>query len=325
MNAQDLIAVQNDNTPSFYTDLSEAIDNATAGDTLYIPGRNYVINDTINKPLHLIGTGINPNYTLATGITTIASASSQPQLFLGDNADGGSMTGIHFTSGVNKNIETDNNNISNYYISRCYFSKRVIGNFLNSLFSQNIFRNTYVDSKNTNTVISYNIFVSYNNRFDNCLVANNIFLNGGTSNATSIIQYTNSSMIENNIFKYPSYAVNNSNNCNIRNNTNVGNGLSSTNIFSGNFNDSVDLTTVFINYSGTGDAVNFTGNFHLPGGSPYKNAGTDGKDLGIYGGRFPWKDGLVPFNPHVVMKNISGNTDENGNLQVEVEVQAQGN
>lgn len=327
--AQDLIAVQNGNTPSFYSDLSEAIDNAVAGDTLYIPGRNYSINDTINKPIHLIGVGINPNFTNATGITTIAATSFViPQLVFGDNADGGSITGIHFTTNYyngnpysNINVEA-NAIISDFLIDRCYFGSNVSGNFSNSLIKQNIFRhrnNFYPEYGNS--VITNNIFCDRSNNFTNCLVSNNIFLTG--AQYYQAISATNS-LIENNILP-PNYAFNNISNCNIRNNVNSSNGVSGTNIKTGNFNDNADLTTIFILYNSVTDAINFTADFHLPNGSPYNNGGIDGKDVGIYGGRFPWKDGSVPFNPHIVTKDIAGSTDENGNLPINIEVQAQEN
>ena len=64
-------------------------------------------------------------------------------------------------------------------------------------------------------------------------------------------------------------------------------------------------------------------NFHLRPGCLGKNAGTDGTDLGIYGGSFPWKNGSLPPNPHIQTKNISSATDPIGNLNVNIKVKAQ--
>ncbi len=327
---QNLIAVQNGNTPSFYSDLSEAIENSVAGDSIYVPGGSYMINDTINKPIHLIGVGINPNFTNATGITAIAATSFVvPQLVLGDNADGGSITGIHFTTNYYNgnpyaNLTLDTGAVvSNFLIDRCYFGSNVTGNFSNSLIKQNIFRHrNNFNAEEGNSVITNNIFCDRSNVFTNCLVANNIFLTGASSYRA--ISGAINCLIENNVL-IPNYGFGTLNNCNIRNNINTSNGVSGTNIMTGNFNDTIDLTAVFINYNTVTDVINFTADLHLPNSSPYENAGTDGKDIGIYGGRFPWKDGSVPFNPHIVSKNISGTTDENGNLPVNIEVQAQEN
>ncbi|TBV25675.1 hypothetical protein DMZ43_12120 [Meridianimaribacter sp. CL38] len=329
LTAQDLIAVQNGNDPTFYTDLSEAIEGSVAGDTLYIPGRNYVVNDTINKPIHLIGTGINPNYTQATGITTVASSSIVlPQLVLGENADGGSITGIFFTTNYYNgnpynNITVESGaDVSNFLIDRSYFGSNVGGKFSNSLIKQNIFRHrNNFNAQDGNSLISNNIFCDRGNTFTNCKVANNIFL--VSAQYYEAIDASNS-IIENNILP-ANYAFDYLNNCNIRNNVNTSNGVSGSIIRNGNFNDSADLTTVFSSYSSISDAVNQSADFHLPDNSPYKNGGSDGNDIGIYGGRYPWKDGSVPFNPHIVSKNISGTTDENGDLPIEIEVEAQQN
>ena len=67
----------------------------------------------------------------------------------------------------------------------------------------------------------------------------------------------------------------------------------------------------------------YTYNLHLRPNSPLHNAGTDGTDIGIYGGLFPWKEGSVPFNPHIQTKTIGNITDGNGNLQINIKVKAQ--
>jgi hypothetical protein len=73
----------------------------------------------------------------------------------------------------------------------------------------------------------------------------------------------------------------------------------------------------------SGGYYNYSNNYHLKNGCIGLNAGTDGHDVGVYGGIFPWKDGSVPHNPHVIFKNISGYTDPNGNLQLNIKVKAQ--
>ena len=57
--------------------------------------------------------------------------------------------------------------------------------------------------------------------------------------------------------------------------------------------------------------------------SPCKNAGTDGTDIGIFGCPAPYKDGAVPFNPHINKALISGQTDKDGKLKVDIQVSAQ--
>lgn len=69
----------------------------------------------------------------------------------------------------------------------------------------------------------------------------------------------------------------------------------------------------------------YTQNFHLITNSPGLNAGTDGTDVGIYGTNQPTKEGWIPSNPHISYKNVSQQTDANGNLKATFIVKAQAN
>jgi hypothetical protein len=80
-------------------------------------------------------------------------------------------------------------------------------------------------------------------------------------------------------------------------------------------------SSIFINQSGNN--FSYAHDYHLQPTCPGKNAGTDGTDIGIYGGSHPWKEGSIPFNPHIQYKTISGSTDENGNLNVNIKVSGQ--
>jgi hypothetical protein len=63
-------------------------------------------------------------------------------------------------------------------------------------------------------------------------------------------------------------------------------------------------------------------NYHLKTNSPGKNAATDGTDVGIYGGT-GFSDAALPPIPRIVSKSISEQSDENGNLKVNVRVKSQ--
>lgn len=49
--------------------------------------------------------------------------------------------------------------------------------------------------------------------------------------------------------------------------------------------------------------------------------------MGIYGGlpNYTFKEGCVPFNPHIISKTIAPNTDVNGHLNINIKVGAQDN
>jgi len=83
------------------------------------------------------------------------------------------------------------------------------------------------------------------------------------------------------------------------------------------------LANTFVNAPGT--SFVYGSNYHLLGTSPGKNYGTDGTDVGIYGTTTPYKDGAVPFNPHIMSKTISSELTPAGVLNVNVTVSAQDN
>ena len=117
--SQNLIAVQNGGTTSFYSSLDSAVNNAQNGDTIYIPGGNYTINDTINKRIHLVGSGIHPDSANVTSMTLISGYS---QIILDSGADNGSVTGIYFLYPMGDGYPNIRliNTVTGYSISRCF-------------------------------------------------------------------------------------------------------------------------------------------------------------------------------------------------------------
>lgn len=318
-NAQVPIVVQNGSNVSFYAQLDSAVIHAQNGDTIFIPGGSFSLYTAINKRLHLIGVGHNPDSTIATNRTYLFGT-----LVLVPGADGGSLTGISFQSVNSISIPYD---INNYHFSRCniylinsvissntvsnvFFSENVINNVsfggggLNSFFNNILGK---IANIGTNNVVKNNIFIAASaldaneyGKIQNSIFENNIFI-GIT------IVYGSENMISNNFFN---------NNLFIQNltfpiYTNIG----SNNIVNQNQN------SIFVNQ--TGNTFDYTQNYHLQPTCLGKNAGTDGADVGIYGGLFPWKEGSVPANPHIQFKRIAGTTDQNGNLQINIKVKAQ--
>ena len=157
--------------------------------------------------------------------------------------------------------------------------------------------------------------------------SNNIFSFGYYSNWSWHLPVRNikNSLFQNNIFK----VNNNPLDANCQNN------LLQNNIFFSNFTPDPQteeniwqnnffnqaFENVFVNY--TGGAFNPSFDYHLLPSSVGINAGSDGYDIGIYGTAVPYKEGAVPFNPQVVFEQVSNQTDENGNISIEVEVEAQ--
>ena len=74
--AQNLITVQNGSKVQFYVSLDSAYVHSVDGDTLYLPGGGYE-SLTVDKRLHIIGVGHNPDSTKATARTIMSGLRSE--------------------------------------------------------------------------------------------------------------------------------------------------------------------------------------------------------------------------------------------------------
>jgi len=158
-----------------------------------------------------------------------------------------------------------------------------------------------------------------------CILRNNIFF------ADAICNYgcrypikSNYSTFENNIFLgigYNTKLTGSSNFSTYNNNLFVTSWEPPAPSFAANNLVSQPANSIFINQSGT--SFSYSQDYHLQSTCPGKNAGTDGTDIGIYGGVFPWKEGSVPANPHFQSIKIGPKTDNSGNLNVKIKVAAQ--
>lgn len=238
-------------------------------------------------------------------------------------SDGGSLTGLYTQDAIVFGNGTNDGNINNYNVSRCNVSYIASNSNLaaNNLFYENIVR-TNISMANAQSNAFYNNIIagSLVNVGANNVFKNNTFLSPDLyGNPSNILN----SVFENNVF----ISVNSlaSFNNNIFNNNLFVENLTfpyNANIGSNNIVNQAQ-NSIFISQSG--NTFSYNQNYHLKATSPGVNAGTDGKDIGIYGGLFPWKDGSVPNNPHIQSKTISGTTDQNGNLQINIKVKAQDN
>lgn len=320
--AQTLIAVQNGSSPKFYSILQDAITNAQNKDTIYIPGGAYSFTNskiTIDKELHLIGTGHYPDSTIVS-ITQLNAV-----IYLITGANNSSFEGFYLNGDFKAGTTTADEDVDNIIISRCNSSSILLsrlstnwlvrenvirgcvrGNNVSSsssaqsnLFSNNIIEG-YIASFATNNIFRNNIFlfstVYWLSGIDGCTFQNNIITNSSN-------QLLTSNILDNNLFfstfTFPSGCIGNNN------------------IYS------QTREATFINQ--IGNAYSYAHDYHLKSTSPGKGAGRDGSDVGIYGGVYSWKAGSVPANPHFQRVQIAPKTDNTGNLNVKIKVAAQDN
>jgi len=351
LQAKVLTVSNNPSRPAQYATFVTAQTAAVDGDTIYIHGSPFTYPTiSISKRLVLIGAGYNPNnqFGQPTVITSIEffNDSGLP------NPSGSVLTGMLITGSVNCTGTERTNNIR---IFRCQINSYIYLSAPSSTFVDgwvvynNIVQYFYAGTTTrtqagpTNIIIANNIIRGYVGYItsSSTLVDHNIFLGSGNNN-----QYLFNVILSNNIYiRSSGNAVYQSVLCtynnNLSNQTTIGapadynpsNNFVATFLGSGGGSNSgggnqIGVDPLFENVTNN-DTYNNTFNYRLKTGSPGKNAGTDGTDLGIYGGSYPFPSGgavgsgfdtsPMPPIPQVTEMNILNATvPVNGTLNVNI-------
>ncbi len=324
---QNVINVEGANSSSFYLTIEQAISNAIDGDTIYLPSGVFGLSNsiTLNKRLHFYGKGYNINGG-STG-TSIVNAN----IILQSGASESFFQGIEFfgSIGANWNVDADSlvfsrckinwlslssnggnpcsTDCNNWNINEC-----LIGNFNPSSTSFTKVKNSIIDdyfgSNNCNG--SNNVFENCvlrytrgedfygSDQFENCV----ILLEDDSYNTSDM-----NSVIINSLF-ISEFAL-----PLVGSNEIIGDTLL-VNDTTGIFLNTIEFP-LFENY-----ALN---NLTISPSSLAFQAGTDGTDLGIYGGSFPWKEGALPSNPVFTIFDISPFTNPDGQLEINIQVEGQ--
>lgn len=324
--AQKTVVRQNGTLTVIYTSNSPVIDAYNAannGDTIYIPGGYYNFPN-ISKRLVFIGAGIYPDSTTYTGATIINNG-----FVFGAGSDSTEIIGLT----INGNIDFDywatilkvkilRCNVNNINLNASYTAKNYI--FIKDCILGECKGNT------SNPLVNYLTLTNciITNRVGDItfggLIQNNLFIRDQNVNTNSHITNTHNSIIQNNVF----YNNNNPNIGNFGNNNQILNNIFSitpstygTNFASGNYTN-VPQSSILVN--GPANTFSFNANYHLQSPSVY--LGTDNTQVGIYGGTIgPFKEGAVPFNPHIYYKSVAPTTNSSGQLQIQFKVSAQTN
>lgn len=315
--SQNLIARHSEGSVFFYTTPSAAVSSAINGDTIYIPAGSYP-GFSVNVSIVVFGVGYDVDSTSVTGKTYISS-------IVNVYASNCRFEGLQLNSGVN--IQ---GSVSNTTLTRCF-----IGSTLSlsaGSTGATVYNNIlYVTQGNgsQNNLFCNNLVFTYITNIDYSIIKNNTFLYEGLE-PISGFEFNE---ISNNIFLNDSYSAGGSNNSlfyhNLFCNLPIGDlpcdgfPYNNTNLCIDNLSGA-DEFSLFNDYTeGLLQANYFQNDLQASAGSVIINAGTDGTDLGIYGGTFPWKDGGLPQNPHIFLIGIPSVSYDNGMLDVEIKVNAQ--
>jgi hypothetical protein len=281
--AQNILIVDNTRVgevqPPVYEDLQAAIDAAQAGDVIHVmPSVTSYGNIEINKPISLFGAGIirEPGKTgwSEVGAITFKTGASNIRLSglkgtgtwdIGIDIDGLLIDKCVLTSLRKSSSETA---LANVIFSNSIFTHMSMstGGISNLSIKNNIIRNASISTAHLQNNLLSGLSIQF------CNVVNNIFL-GNPSGYKST--FVNNVFLANIPETRPAEVHN----------------LRYGNVVSG----SVTGTPDFENYDDS-SITELSHDFHLKSDSKGKNAGTDGKDLGIYGGDTPFEDlgGALP-------------------------------
>lgn len=331
------ITLLHNGTSQFYPVLNTAIDSAKNGDTIILPGGAVQNNPPLNisKRLTIVGAGHYPDSTSATRPTTISNG-----FYILPGADSGSISGISGLGISIGNGSANSANVANYRIERNYLNSLTINNGTGHPINLRIIENVIpfqVQGSDT-AIFEKNIFTGnacYGSGYNGpAYFNNNVFYScGGCGWGLPAFPWGNNSMFVNNIFiwrggvgSYPGWGL--GSNCLYVNNlfcsvTPLNSGTfqcGQTNTCENNIIDQL-ISDTFVN-ANTSLFV-YSNDYHLKPTSPGKNASLDGTDVGIYGTSIPYKEGAVPFNPHISLINVGVQVSPSGSLPVEFKVSAQ--
>lgn len=297
--------------------LVDAYNASVNGDYLYLSTGFFTAPATIAKGVKIIGAGHFPDSANVAKRTYILSG-----LTINKGADSLLLEGLYIDGDINYAAASSINYVK---VLRCRLESALF-NSNSATASKNYcsYEECYINGRigfssyGTNLTIRHNVIttdiLSVNG---SALIDGNVFLyNYYALNSVS------SSLIKNNIFLW----YNNQNfqiGCignQFNNNLIVGSPDWGTNSRSSNYTG-IPQANIFVNQ--TGNSIDYKHDYHLK--SPTTYLGTDGTQVGLYGGTTPFKDGGYPSNPQIIKKQVSDKTDANGNLQINFKVKAQDN
>ena len=324
LKAQNSIAtLQHNGTVSVFQGLDafkQSYQAAVPGDTINLSAGFFNSPNEIAKGLTIVGSGHFPDsinqprttFLIVNGAVNLVQGANNLRLeglyIMGDiNFQAVPMNHISivrcYVRSINCGSSDESNRKDNILIRECFIStdnnyESIIGLFGdNNEINHNVVRGTMRTITGT-CLIEGNVQQNGWYVVNNCQIRNNIILTNG---GWPILDCTGNSF-SNNLFVGSNFSI--GNNSFVNNYTNV------------------DVSEIFVNYTVSG-APSYTDNYHLK--HPELYIGTDGKEVGLYGGVIPFKDGGYPFNPIIVKRLVAPQTSLDGGLQIEFKVKAQSN
>ncbi len=325
----------NSNRPSsanIFATFAEAHTAATAGDTiLVIPSTASYGAVNISKGIVVLGIGFNPDKDsqLKSNFTSITINNGVSDVTISGIVASAISIGHNSAASTQSNILIEKCNLN--YVQ----NSSTIQNLTNILIRQNfiqLLNNGTVQfyfraSTQSNIIISNNIFSFVGTSAygpwvttGGVIFDHNTFV--GTSNGQTAFYQLVSCMVSNNIFYGKALSSTSATSSAVTFLNNLVFGLTDNSIISGSgFTLTGNLESadpLFVNMAEIGP-YDFAKDFALNTGSPAINAGSDGTDLGIYGGSTPYKNSGVSLpvvKTLILPTTIRQGTNTNANISV---------
>ena len=311
--AQSISVVTSNGITKLYQTLTKAIEEASEGSVIYLPGGGFPINDSvkIKKKLTIIGIGHKIKTENPDGYTTIGG-----NLFFNQGSDGSALMGCYVTGTVHigNDAKVDDvliryNNINHVWVGNGSMGTNINQNYLRegANFTGTSGRVTNNVTKYVNDLddgfISNNIITDYSGYYD--LVRASISRCDRTSITNNIIFGDNYGYESRDRYRY----IHTGSDCFASGNMCVVNwGYDCINVNGEGFS----WSNVFENWNG----ISATSNFKFK--EEYKQY--EG-NVGIYSGTGFNDDQLAPV-PYIIGKRIPEQTDASGQLLIQIRVKA---
>ncbi len=303
--AQQIAVVSENGETSVYQTFHDAIESASPGSVIYLPGGGFTISDDlkITKRLTIIGIGHKSTNDNVDGTTIISG-----NVFFNGGSAGSAIIGCYVTGKVC--IGHDDAAVNNILVKCCNVNAiDSHANSLNTVVSQNYVRNNSA-IRGVNSKINNNIMHSLREVYSST-ISNNIITYYDRTDYYCAFSLIYDSNIYNNIFLEP-FNVPAGTNCQINNN--MFSVYSSINYGDNCIHAPVGWNDLFVNYNG--GSVNPMSNFHFK--EDYQQYESQ---VGVYVDGVDFDKQIAPV-PYIVAKRIAEETDAAGQLKIQVRVKS---
>ncbi len=305
--SQQIAVVASGGTTRVYQTLKAAIEGASDGSVIYMPGGGFSIGDSvkITKRVTIVGIGhVARNSDNADGATIING-----NLFFNQGSSGSTIMGCYVSGNVKIG---DDGVVDNMLVKLCNVNGVEIRNVSCSgtIANQNYIRDCYWGAGSSDNTISNNVIHRIEGIGSGTIKNNVLCKHSAYSNISYNTLYNVSNcIIDANIIRNTA-ALHNGDNCQVINNLYINGSWGDDPVNLGQ----VDENALFKNLNGW--QVNPVSDFHFA--DDYKQYESQ---VGIYAGTGFSGTNLPPV-PYIVAKRIATETDAEGKLKVQIRVNA---